>query len=66
MDEKYIVYWWNYDQGPYRHEYDSLTDAVACYNYLIQDEDIGRVSIRWGNTEIQGMITEQYLKESEG
>jgi hypothetical protein len=66
MDEKYIVYWWNYeDHDPYQREFDSLTEAVEFFNYLCRDEDVGRASLRWGNTEIQGMITEQYLKESE-
>ena len=67
MDEKYIVYWWNYgDKEPYQHEYDSLTESVEFYNHLLHDEEVGRASLRWGDTEIQGMITEQYLKESEG
>lgn len=66
MDEKYIVYWWNYgDIDPYKVEYDDLTTAIEFYNYLVRDEEVGRASLRWGNTEIQGMITEQYLKESE-
>lgn len=67
MDEKYIVYWWNYgDQDPYKVEYDDLTTAIEFYNKLLRDDDVGRVSLRWGDTELQGMITEQFLIESEG
>lgn len=66
MDEKYIVYWWNYGEPyTYLNEFDDLTRALDFYNKLLQDDEVGRASLRWGNTEMQGMVTEQYLKESE-
>ena len=65
MDEKYVVYWWNYaNQDPYKHDFDDLTTAIKFYNNLLYDDEVGRASLRWGDAEIQGMITDVYLKKA--